>query len=142
MVIIGARRAHERPGADEGVRGPKAQALGVERFGLGRVGDEIHHVGQGAWHRTHVEGDAGLVQWALRRMTGSVGQVIGGAVRLANGDLERDRESHVVDAVQHTVFTGDLTVSRQLVFDGVEVSHAGNAVNGFANRRRRADGNR
>ncbi|MNY14701.1 hypothetical protein D3C86_1478870 [compost metagenome] len=142
MVIIGTRRAHERPGADKGVRGSKTQAFGIERFGLGRVGDEIHHVGQGAWHRTHVEGDAGLVQRALRCVAGGVGQVVRGVVRLAHGHLKSDCKSHVVDTVQHAVVTGDLTVPRQLVFDGVEVCRAGNAVDGFANRRRRADGNR
>ena len=143
MVIIGARRAHERPGADEGVGGLESQALGIERLGLGGVRHEIHHMRQGARRGAHVQGDARLVERSLRRVAGGVGQVVRGGVRPAHRDLEGDGKAHVIDAVQHVVLVADdLAITGQFVFDGVKVRLAGDAVHGFADGRRRANGRR
>ena len=140
--LVRARRAQERTHAGEAVGADEAQPLDVEGLALGRVGHEIHHVGQGARQRLHVEGNPRLVQRPLRRVAGGVAQVVRGAVRPAHSDLEGNGKTHVVDTVQHAVVAADLAIAGQFVFDGIEVGGAGNAVHRFANRWARADGRR
>ncbi|MCY1364561.1 hypothetical protein D9M69_513700 [compost metagenome] len=142
MVVIGTGGTHERARANKGVGGHEAQAF-VKGLGLGRIRHEIHHVGQSPRQGLHIGADARLVDRPLRGMARCIGQVGWRAVRTPHADLETNGKAHIVDAVYRTIGTsGHQAVAPQLIGDGLKISHAGHAINGFTNRGGRSDGRR
>ncbi|MOA27452.1 hypothetical protein D3C78_1483330 [compost metagenome] len=76
-------------------------------------------------------------------MARCIGQVRWRAVRTPHTDLETNGKAHVVHTVHGTSGTaGHQAIAPQFIGDGLKISCAGHAINGFTNRRRRPDGRR